>query len=81
MILRTAIGCAGANAGRSSIAAVCLAITLAFAPPTDLSAAGGKYTPESPEVEAAVQDSLTVVLEALRTSSASLDQAKRHVGA
>ena len=33
------------------------------------------------EVEAAVQDSLTVVLEALRTSSASLDQAKRHVGA
>ena len=55
MILRTAIGCAGANAGRSSIAAVCLAITLAFAPPTDLSAAGGKYTPESPEVEAAVQ--------------------------
>ena len=33
------------------------------------------------DVETAVQDSLTVVLEALRSSSASLEQAKRHVGA
>ena len=63
MILRTASGCAGSMVARcyfaqylvarSLVAAVCL--TIALAAPTRADAVGGKYSPESPEIEAAVQ--------------------------
>lgn len=70
MILRTASGCAGGTIkriffarcdfvqfflARSPVVAVLLAIALATVLSTRARAAGGKYTPESPEVEAAVQ--------------------------
>ncbi len=63
MILRTASGCAGSTVARcyfaqdlvarSLVAAVCL--TFALAAPSRADAVGGKYSPESPEIEAAVQ--------------------------
>lgn len=63
MILRTASGCAGSMVARcyfaqylvarSLVAAVCL--TIGLAAPTRADAVGGKFSPESPEIEAAVQ--------------------------
>jgi len=63
VILRTASGCAGSTVARcyfaqdlvarSLVAAVCL--TFALAAPSRADAVGGKYSPESPEIEAAVQ--------------------------